>query len=160
MRGMGEKSGCPNVPILVWTAIAKIPGQYEFYGCFWHGHTCQPYRDVSTMSGETLADRYERKITRLEQITQAGYEVRTHWECEFDKAGKMSELRTHPIVEKSPLKTRDALYGGRTEAMRLHHKAREDETVQYVDVISLYPYICKYFKYFKVIPSSMSETRA
>ena len=31
--------------------------------------------------------------------------------------------------------------------MRLHHKARDDETVQYVDVISLYPYICKYFKF-------------
>ena len=26
---------------------------YEFYGCFYHGHTCQPFRDVSTMSGET-----------------------------------------------------------------------------------------------------------
>ena len=31
--------------------------------------------------------------------------------------------------------------------MRLHHKARDDETVQYVDVISLYPYVCKYFKF-------------
>ena len=65
------------------------------------------------------------------------------WECEFDESGIRPELRSNPIVEKSPLKTRDALYGGRTEAMRLHHKARDDETVQYVDVISLYPYICK-----------------
>ena len=40
---------------------------YEFYGCFWHGHSCQPYRDVSTMSGETLAYRYERTMTRLEK---------------------------------------------------------------------------------------------
>ena len=31
--------------------------------------------------------------------------------------------------------------------MRLHHKACDDESVQYVDVISLYPYICKYFKF-------------
>jgi G:T-mismatch repair DNA endonuclease (very short patch repair protein) len=46
---------------------------YEFYGCFYHGHMCQPFRDVSTMSGETLADRYERTMTRLEQITRAGY---------------------------------------------------------------------------------------
>ena len=120
---------------------------YEFYGCFWHGHTCQPYRDVKTMSGETLADRYERTMTRLEQITRAGYVVQVQWECEFDEAGVSPEVRTHPIVEESPLKTRDALYGGRTEAMRLHHKAGDDETVQYVDVISLYPYVCKYFKF-------------
>ena len=86
-------------------------------------------------------------MTRLEQITQAGYEVRIQWECEFHEASIRPELRTHPIVEKSPLKTRDALYGGRTEAMRLDHKARDDETVQYVDVINLYPYICKYFKF-------------
>ena len=124
---------------------------YEFYGCFYHGHTCQPFRDVSTMSGETQADRYERTMTRLEQITRAGYEVRIQWECEFDDSGivrQKPELLTHPIVDQTPLKTRDALYGCRTEAMRLHHEAREDEEpIQYVDVISLYPYICKYFKF-------------
>jgi len=58
------------------------------------------------------------------------------------------DLKTHPVVLHSPLNTRDALYGGRTEAMRLHYKIREgEETVQYVDVMILYPYICKYFKF-------------
>jgi hypothetical protein len=58
------------------------------------------------------------------------------------------ELLAHPIVQQSPLRTRDAVYGGRTEAMRLHYKAREsEETIQYVDVMSLYPYICRYFKF-------------
>ena len=99
------------------------------------------------MSGETLADRYERTITRLEPITRVGYEVRIQWECEFDEACISPELRTHPIVEKSSLNKRYAVYGGRTEAMRLHHKARDDETVQYVDVISLYPCVCKSFKF-------------
>jgi len=31
--------------------------------------------------------------------------------------------------------------------MTLHYKARENETKQYVDVMSLYPYICKYYKF-------------
>jgi len=32
--------------------------------------------------------------------------------------------------------------------MRLHYKANNnDETIKYVDVMSLYPYICKYFKF-------------
>jgi len=53
-----------------------------------------------------------------------------------------------PIVRHAPLNTRDALYGGRTEAMRLHYKVREGvETVQYCDRMTLYPYICKYFKF-------------
>ena len=31
--------------------------------------------------------------------------------------------------------------------MRLHHKIEENETIQYCDVMSLYPYICKYYKF-------------
>ena len=31
--------------------------------------------------------------------------------------------------------------------MRLHYKARKNEAIQYVDVTSLYPDICKYFKF-------------
>jgi hypothetical protein len=58
------------------------------------------------------------------------------------------DLRAHPIVRHATLNTRDALYGGRTEAMRLHYKIREgEETVQYCDVMSLYQFICKYFKF-------------
>jgi hypothetical protein len=50
----------------------------------------------------------------------------------IDDAGIVNqkrELLTHPIVQQSPLHKRDALYGGRTEAMRLHYKARENETI-------------------------------
>ena len=85
-----------------------------------------------------MAERYERTMSRLEQITRTGYQVNVQEECEFEEK---TELLTHPLVRQSPLCTRDALYGGRTEAMRLHYKVRENETVQYVDVMSLYPYI-------------------
>jgi len=37
--------------------------------------------------------------------------------------------------------TRDALYGGRKEDMRLHYKVQKNDTIYYVDVKSLYPYI-------------------
>jgi len=118
---------------------------YEFFGCHFHSHACHLFRDIITLNGDTLAERYAR-TSRLEQITRAGYLVRVQWECEFDDAGR-PELLAHPLVQQSPLWTRDALYGGRTEAMRLHYKARENKTIQYVDVISLYPYIYKSFKF-------------
>ena len=88
-------------------------------------------------------------MARLEQITQAGYQVEVLWECDFDKGilADHPELKLHPVVQHSPLNTRDALYGGRTQAMRLHHKARGGETIQYVDVMSLYSYVYKYFKF-------------
>jgi len=56
---------------------------YEFFGCFWQGHTCQPFRDVATLRGDSPAERYERTMSRLEQITRAGYQGKVQWECEI-----------------------------------------------------------------------------
>jgi len=101
---------------------------------------------VKTLAnGETLAERYEQTMARIEQLKSAGYKVKVQWECEFECA---DDLQRHPIVRHVPLNTRDALYGGQTEAMCLHYKIRGGEqTVQYCDVMSLYPFICKYFKF-------------
>jgi len=120
-------------------------------GCFFHGCKCQPFRDLKTLGEDTLAERYEQTMLKIEQIANAGYTVNVMCKCQFD-ASKIVEmkphLQAHPIVRNSPLYTRDALYGGRTEAMPVHYKIQEDaETIQYYDVMSLYPYICKYFKF-------------
>ena len=56
---------------------------YEFLGCYYHGHTCQPYRDVWTMRRETLGERYERTILRVEHITRAVYRVEVQWESQL-----------------------------------------------------------------------------
>jgi len=39
---------------------------YEFFGCYFHGHTCQSFRDIITTSGDTLVEQNERTISRLE----------------------------------------------------------------------------------------------
>jgi len=78
---------------------------YEFFGCYFNGHTCQPFRDVITTRGDTLAERYVRTMSRLEQITRSGYLVKVQWECEFDESGivkQKPQLLTHPIVQQSP----------------------------------------------------------
>jgi len=81
------------------------------------------FRGVKTVSGETLAERYEQRLERIEQIKLAGYHVKIQWECQFNEAKiveQKPELLVHHIVKHAPLITRDALYGGRTEEMRLH----------------------------------------
>jgi hypothetical protein len=64
------------------------------------------YRDSSTLgqNGDTLAQRYEQRMARLEQITQACYEIDLMWECEFDRniLSEHSELRNHPLVQHAP----------------------------------------------------------
>ena len=78
---------------------------YEFFGCFWHGCKCQPMRDHKTLDEDTLAERYEKTMARIEQIAAAGYTVKTEWECKFDAekiVERKPELLTHPIVRQSP----------------------------------------------------------
>jgi len=60
---------------------------------------------------------------------------------------KTPELLVQPAVCQRPLCTRDSLNECLTEDMCLRYKARVGETIQYVDIMSLYPYICKYFKF-------------
>ena len=49
----------------------------------------QPFRDIKTMSGDALVERYECTKSRLEQITRAGYQVK--FQCEFDDAGIVNQ---------------------------------------------------------------------
>jgi len=50
-------------------------------------------------------------------------------------------------VKNSPINIRDTLYGCRTAATKTYYRVKEEEKIHYVDVISLYPYICKYVKF-------------
>jgi len=140
------RNGLPELPhFSVELFCQETKTVYQFFVCYYHGHTCQPYSDVTAIRGDTLAEMYERTMMQIEQITCAGYKVEVQWECEFDEENLTHhpDLKTHPVVLHNTLNTREALYGGGTEATRLHYKIRErEETVQYVDVMSLYPYVC------------------
>jgi len=60
---------------------------YESFGCFFNGHTYQAFREGNTLRGDNLAERIERTMSQLEQITGAGYLVHFKLECEFDDSG-------------------------------------------------------------------------
>ena len=48
-----------------------------------------------------------------------------------------------------PLSPRDAFFGGRTNALKLHYESKEDEgeQIKYVDMTSLYPWVNKTHEY-------------
>jgi hypothetical protein len=68
---------------------------------------------VPTIYEDILAERYERTMNRVGVITQAGYKVEMQWvyDIDTDILKKHPSLQTLPMVEQSPLNTRDALYG-------------------------------------------------
>ncbi|XP_054276436.1 uncharacterized protein LOC128995442 [Macrosteles quadrilineatus] len=123
---------------------------YEFHGCYWHGcPKCFPYnRDTPLKEdpSDSLHLRYERTKAKIEKLG----DVVQMWECEFHKLKKdqkLNHLDKLPILSTLPLNPRDAFFGGRTGNAKTYHKCGPGETIQYVDVCSLYPFVNKYCKY-------------
>jgi G:T-mismatch repair DNA endonuclease (very short patch repair protein) len=87
----------PHFSVVGYCAETKTV--YEFLCCFYHGQTCQPYRDIPTLSEETLVERYERMMSRKEQMTLSGYKVTVVWECEFDEAVMVSRNRNYSLIQ-------------------------------------------------------------
>jgi G:T-mismatch repair DNA endonuclease (very short patch repair protein) len=93
----------PELPCLSVDGFCRdIKTVYEFFACYFHGHTCLHYRDIATMGGDTFAKRYELTMARFEQITNDGYQVKMKWECEFDMEiwPLHLELNNQPLVSR------------------------------------------------------------
>ena len=128
---------------------------YEFLGDLWHGClTCYTDRTFrNPINGLSMNDLFVATMGRLDNFRELGYNVVTIWEHEYDERLK-KDPEFKAMVEEffpysEPIEPRDALYGGRCNAVKLYHEVDETSNteIKYVDVCSLYPYVCKYGKY-------------
>jgi hypothetical protein len=112
----------------------------------------------ATDTGQTCEDntaitRHIKTEQRKKIVEKLGYRVEEMWECEFNELMKSNpdvskRLDQDPLVKKDILRGRKALFGGRTNALKLHHKVAEDEEILYFDYTSLYPFVNKQCTYF------------
>jgi hypothetical protein len=58
----GREFRPPELPNFSLEGYSAKKTVYEFNCCYWHGHTCQPFHDTPTATGDTLAERYERTM--------------------------------------------------------------------------------------------------
>lgn len=95
-----------------------------------------------------MDDVWKATLEREAYLRDQGYELRVIWECEL-----ASQLRSNKDMksffdkrkELEPMNPRQALFGGRTGALRMLNTT--DVQIGYVDIISLYPFICKYSEF-------------
>ena len=118
---------------------------YEFHGCVFHGcPKCCNESTFNALKNEKMSQTYMKHLRRMEIIKQNVSNVVEIWECEYaeliETDGLMKQICANETDLKPPLKPRDALAGGRTNAIVLHYEGVAD----YVDFTSLYPYIQKY----------------
>lgn len=127
---------------------------FEFQGCYWHGCTIcfkhQRDEPLPDNPSETLNTRYESTITKIERLRFFGYDVIEMKECDFRKnitPEMQLYIDNQPLLSSMPLNPRDAFYGGRTGNCVTYYKAKPGEKIRYLDVCSLYPWVCKYGKF-------------
>ena len=126
-----------------WHAETKTA--YEFHGCVFHGcPRCYNESTFNALKNERMSQTYMKHLKRIELIKDNISNMVEIWECQFDELTKTDELMRQLVRDESdlkhPLKPRDALSGGRTNAIVLHYEGDAD----YIDFTSLYPYVQKY----------------
>ena len=140
----------PREAVFVDGFDAATKTVYEFHGCFYHGcKLCFPHHRNRTNYchfDRTINEVHEATERKTKMLQQAGYTVIEKWECLFLEAKKTNPqlqqfLQSFELV--APLNPRDAFFGGRTNAVCLHAKTKESETIHYADINSLYPFVNK-----------------
>ena len=118
-----------------------------FHGC----PRCYKDRDTPIPgSDRTVEEKYQDTMEKVQALENAGYLVVQMWGCEFERL----LLRNPPIKEyvralnlPEPLVPKEALRGGRTNAVKLLHECKEGEKISYLDVCSLYPWAVKWTEF-------------
>ncbi|KAM4014972.1 uncharacterized protein ACNLHF_001687 [Anomaloglossus baeobatrachus] len=120
---------------------------FEFQGCFYHGcPVCYNENDTNKVTNTSYGQLYYAFLAKKRYLQCCGYTLRLMWEHEWNEmVEKDSNLQTflHQMDFPTPLDPRDALYGGRTNAIKLYHSLKDGETLHYYDFTSLYPFVNK-----------------
>ncbi|XP_066437432.1 uncharacterized protein [Eleutherodactylus coqui] len=120
---------------------------FEFNGCFFHGcGVCFSANAQNNVTKTTYSQLYQASLAKMRYLQQQGYTLRVLWEHEWrEMIETNSDLQAFLLKMQFPvpLEPRDALYGGRTNAIKLYHRLADGETINYYDFTSLYPFINK-----------------
>ena len=118
-----------------------------FLGCMYHGHaTCYDQQTFNTMLNKSMGDMYRETKIWIELVKSCSNMYSIMWECQWDKICKTDvvvrgHLDNYSLADV--LNPRDALYGGRCATFALLDQSTDRSLIKYVDVQSLYPYVCK-----------------
>ena len=111
----------------------KLERFFRYHGCkkCCHADTIHPLRGIR------MGQIMDETVQREQDLKDAGYQVVSIWEHAYDErirhdADFREFCKSFYVLE--PLNPRAAFYGGRTNAVKLHHKVVDDEEIRYYDV--------------------------
>ncbi|KAG1710397.1 putative DNA polymerase [Nymphon striatum] len=135
---------------------------YEFHSCVFHGCLdCESKRKNKVVRlNQSANELFTLTMRKKHLLIERGYKYECLWYHEYEAMLK-NNARFKSFVDKldivERLDPRDALYGGRTNAVCLYYKPKADEKINYVDFTSLYPYINKTRTYMTCPPEIITS---
>ena len=126
---------------------------YQYHGCVFHGcQRCfqQNRQRVYFPAGRSMEDLYDKTADRTWTLRQAGYRVVEKWGHDWDVEREQHRPFPDWLADQSPIMPREALMGGRTNAITLYAACHGQgsshvegwepvDRIRYIDVVSLYP---------------------
>ncbi|XP_062597068.1 uncharacterized protein LOC134258520 [Saccostrea cucullata] len=133
---------------------AETNTAYEFHGCFWHGcPLCYPQqrrKNKHVRTDQSMDELLALTFKKKKYIESLGMNYVEIWEHDFYKLLARNDS-TRRFIEsldiQERLNPRESFFGGRTNAVKLHYKAKDGEKIHYLDFCSLYPSVNKYARY-------------
>ncbi len=147
---------------------------WEIAGCWWHScldENCSnrnsPFQQHPMYYPLTHRDVNEKPRDRVLELEQRGYTVHLIWEHDIQKLSKTDEGFQRIWNDNEmwsaytdPIEPRSALTGGRTEPIRAlleltKEQMADGETIEHLDITSMYPYVQAYMDYIVGFPTVM-----
>ena len=145
-----------------FTGVDGRENVVEFYGCWFHGcPACYPRdRDRLMIMNKTMNRRHAETLERARKIREMGYTLHEMWSCDFslmsNMYGDLGDFLRDLDLPKT-IDAREAYFGGRTNAIKLHQTFTRDFPGCYFDFCSLYPDVLKYNRYPIGHPDRMTD---
>ena len=113
---------------------------YDFLGCFFHGcSSCYDLKSFNKKCKKSFGKLNFETSSRLNYLKIRCTKMVIMRECEYVKVQK--ERGYVVKYDKTPIKIRDSLYGGRTSPATLYKDCCDEGRIHYIDFVSLYPSI-------------------
>ncbi|AUI51270.1 very short patch repair endonuclease [Arthrobacter crystallopoietes] len=93
LHGSAAGAKLPGRPDLVFSGRRKV---IFVNGCFWHAHSCKAGQHEPKSNTEFWQAKRSRTAARdaaqRQELSAAGWDVLTVWECEFKKSSDLGSL--------------------------------------------------------------------
>lgn len=142
-KNMREWIARDGLPVDGYALLGTTHHVWEYYDCHERGcPRCTSLEGYNDKFGCTNRKVYEMTQQRIRALTLMGYKMHVHWSHDDVPLADGEDDAVYKSMVYQRQKNDGGFYGGRVEVFKPLWRCKPDEKIQYVDVVSLYPWVC------------------